>query len=705
MEPVRYDYSVKDIPLVPRDEYKLKLLHQTLLFISRIRWRAFFFLNPELTPPPRETYGFKSGKAGPVIHSLKSFEYKLLNLIQQVQFTDHKTPFQRKLMQDIKEIRNDTRLIIEADKSSTYYKMDKQAYSNLLHTNVTKDYKKADNQAKKLLIAKDLEIANKLDLADRIEVPADRCARVTIKDHKDNFPNTVSCRLLNPFKSEIGRISKIILDRINQNIRNGAGINQWQSTGAVQDWFNRLPPNTKHTFITFDVVDFYPSITKKLLLDALRFASTYDSEISDSEIDIIMHTKNNLLYHENVPWRKRDNEDNFDVPMGSMDGAETCELVGAFLLSFLKPLFHDRVGLYRDDGLAVSDKTPRLTEKLAQQISSIFKTHKLKITITANQKVTNFLDVTLDLNQKSYRPYQKPNNTLSYVHTHSNHPPGILKNIPISINNRLSRISSSEELFKQASPTYQAALLKSGYTHTLKYSNSPQQNTSRRNRSRNITWFNPPYCRSVRTNIGHKFLQLIDQCFRANHPLKKIMNRNTVKISYSCLPNVQRIIHAHNSKLLNQDHNTQQSSRNCSCTNRPCPLSGNCLTKSVVYRAVVTREDNNTQESYVGITKNTFKSRYDQHTHTFRNPDPNHSTELSRHVNALTANNIQHKIEWSILRRCASYSNVTKVCRLCLYEKFVILCKPELCSLNKRSELTQGCMHMRNYKLKHYKKT
>ena len=45
--------------------------------------------------------------------------------------------------------------------------------------------------------------------------------------------------------------------------------------------------------------------------------------------------------------------------MGSFDGAEVCDLVGLFVLSKLQPLGLSSVGLYRDDGLAVSDKTPR----------------------------------------------------------------------------------------------------------------------------------------------------------------------------------------------------------------------------------------------------------------------------------------------------------------------------------------------------------
>ena len=37
---------------------------------------------------------------------------------------------------------------------------------------------------------------------------------ITVKDHKDNYENNTKCRLLNPSKSELGKVSKIILSKI-----------------------------------------------------------------------------------------------------------------------------------------------------------------------------------------------------------------------------------------------------------------------------------------------------------------------------------------------------------------------------------------------------------------------------------------------------------------------------------------------------------
>lgn len=115
--------------------------------------------------------------------------------------------------------------------------------------------------------------------------------------------------------------------------------------------------------------------------------------------------------------------------MGSYAGAETCELVGSFLLSQLQNLDID-VGLYRDDGLAISSATPRDTENIKKEICRIFNRNGLRITSDANKQIIDFLDVTFNLSNSTYQPYTKPNTKLQYVHRESNHPPITTKNIP-----------------------------------------------------------------------------------------------------------------------------------------------------------------------------------------------------------------------------------------------------------------------------------
>ena len=133
----------------------------------------------------------------------------------------------------------------------------------------------------------------------------------------------------------------------------------------------------------------------------------------------------------------------------------------------------------------------------------------------------------------------KPSSTPLYVHSQSNHPPSILKNIPESINKRLSNISSNKELLDEVSPPYQKALQKSGYNYKLKYEPQNKQRNNKQRSTRNVTWFNPTYSENVATNIGRKFFHLIDRSFPPGHKLHKLLNRNTEKLSYSCMPNLR----------------------------------------------------------------------------------------------------------------------------------------------------------------------
>ena len=77
--------------------------------------------------------------------------------------------------------------------------------------------------------------------------------------------------------------------------------------------------------------------------------------------------------------------------------------------------------------------------------------------------------MTLDLSNRTYKPFNKPNNTPLYINVLSNHPPGVRKNIPLAIQKRISKNSSNREIFNSAAPLYQKALSDSGYSHKLEY--------------------------------------------------------------------------------------------------------------------------------------------------------------------------------------------------------------------------------------------
>ena len=209
---------------------------------------------------------------------------------------------------------------------------------------ITSTYKKANTNTINTINNEAKNIATNLNIADRAERMAERQAFITLKDHKDNFQNKPTCRLINPAKSEIGRISKQLLEIINTTIRRKTGLNQWKNSTSVTNWFSSIQDKHQHTFAVFDIENFYPSITEKLLTDAITFAKQHIS-ITDRDIDIIMHSRKSLLFDKNTAWIKKNNS-SFDVTMGSYDGAEVCELVGLFILNDLCNEYgKDNIGL------------------------------------------------------------------------------------------------------------------------------------------------------------------------------------------------------------------------------------------------------------------------------------------------------------------------------------------------------------------------
>ena len=234
--------------------------------------------------------------------------------------------------------------------------------------------------------------------------------------------------------------------------------------------------------------------------------------------------------------------------MGSYDGCEVCELVGLYILHKIKTKFPEiDFGLYRDDGLGIIKRTPKTKlERLKKDIIKLFKEElDLKITLETNLTVVNYLDVTLDLHNNKYYPYRKPNDRPRYIHKHSNHPPHVAKQLPIAVNKRLNDISCNEEVFEQSKGDYEKALRESNINYKLKYTPRPpnhevQKTKPKRQRKRNTIWFTPPFSAALKNDIGKEFLKLIDKNFPVSNPLSKIINRRTIKLSYSCTENIKK---------------------------------------------------------------------------------------------------------------------------------------------------------------------
>ena len=139
----------------------------------------------------------------------------------------------------------------------------------------------------------------------------------------------------------------------------------------------------------------------------------------------------------------------FDETMSAFDGADVCELVGPFFLYRLTQKYNkNTISLYHDDDLAnlISIKDPK-SEKALKDFQKLFKENALDIVIQCNLKTVNYLNVTFNQLNSTYRRYQKENNQITYIITESNHSPSIIKQLPISIEFRLSSLSSSEQIF------------------------------------------------------------------------------------------------------------------------------------------------------------------------------------------------------------------------------------------------------------------
>ena len=98
-------------------------------------------------------------------------------------------------------------------------------------------------------------------------------------------------------------------------------------------------------------------------------------------------------------------------------------------------------------------------------------------------------------------------------------------------------------------------------------------------------------------------------------------------------------------------------------------------------------------ESYIGLRAPTFKSRLGNHTKSFNHERYEKETKLSRHIWSLKRKKVDFEIKWKIIAKAKPFNPVTGVCQLCTVEKFNIIYRSELGTLNKRDEIKSHCRH------------
>ena len=175
-----------------------------------------------------------------------------------------------------------------------------------------------------------------------------------------------------------------------------------------------------------------------------------------------------------------------------------------------------------------------------------------------------------------------------------------------------------------------------------------------------------------------------------------MFNLNTLKLSYCCITNVGNIINQHNSKVLNKTNGN--INRKCNYRSKPnWPLNGYCLTQCLVYKPISTTSSNNFV--YYRTSEGEFKSRYNNHTKSFRNRECINVPELSKHVWNLKDHGLDNNLSWEVHKKHSPNQCGSKRCDLCLSENVSIICADPDTLLNKRTELISKRQHRNKFLL------
>merc|ERR1712073_262657 len=98
---------------------------------------------------------------------------------------------------------------------------------------------------------------------------------ITVKDHKKDWRKKVPTRLINGAKTDIGVISKTIMQKIIDQLKEKTKLNSFENTWEAIDWFKGLPQDIELAFISYDIENFYPNIKEDVLDKALEYARKF----------------------------------------------------------------------------------------------------------------------------------------------------------------------------------------------------------------------------------------------------------------------------------------------------------------------------------------------------------------------------------------------------------------------------------------------
>ena len=131
MERFNINYSKKNIPIPTEKEYKIQPIAKVESFTKCMRWNFLGFLG-KLGSNEKETFGFKSHNCPPSVNELAEFESDLLKMVHNIEFRPARNNFLSKLKDDVKVINNTKEVLVNTDKSTNTYKVNKNVITNIL---------------------------------------------------------------------------------------------------------------------------------------------------------------------------------------------------------------------------------------------------------------------------------------------------------------------------------------------------------------------------------------------------------------------------------------------------------------------------------------------------------------------------------------------------------------------------------------------
>ena len=134
-----------------------------------------------------------------------------------------------------------------------------------------------------------------------------------------------------------------------------------------------------------------------------------------------------------------------------------------------------------------------------------------------------------------------------------------------------------------------------------------------------VIWFSFPFKVNVKTKVGNYFLNLVGKHFPLHQTFNELLNHNTIKVSFSSIPNIKAEIHKPKKNTLEKVQQKSTDTQLCNCTKKKqCPLNGQGLTESIVYQTNITANIPGCKEKvYLGASETIFKVYYGKHKKYF----------------------------------------------------------------------------------------